>query len=591
MKALNGYDYLVICIYMTILVGVGFYFLRYMKAAADYFKAANRLTWWVAGLSSFMSAFSVWMFTGGAGIVYREGLTGAVALGLPGLAIFTGYLVFARLWRRSRVTTLMEYLEHRFNLPTHQIASWSYVPVYLLYSGTALFSLGIFISTAFNLDIILVIWVSGIVILAYTLLGGLWAVSVNDTIQFLILFPVCLLLVPLSLVAVGGIDGLVQASPAGYFSFPSRGLPWHYLVAYLVILIHGQNTNPVAQRYFSVRNEAQARKVALLCTSLFAFGVVFWAVPPMAARVLYPDLGKILDLPNTDEGAFVVIAMHLLPHGLMGLMIAAMFAAAMSSLDSVYNAMAGIISKDIYQRAFNRSMSEERLLRVGQAVTLAIGLLVIGLSMLMVEYGRGVFSVMMKISSLTITPLATPMLLGFLYRRAPAWSCLLSFTCSVAVAAVFAFHLPLVSYLQSLGPWVDFSVSTFSIVFVGAATFLVSPYVFRAGAAERQRIREFFSKLDTPVDEAKEIRAAEIDRTSIAGFIGKISMLLGGLIVLFIFIPGSVKERLINVLQGFLLLGFGFWMYFIGKRTRTADLSTALPNVGPSTSPPDKGGR
>ena len=147
MKTLNGYDYSVLAVYMVILVGIGIYFARYMKGAVDYFKAANKLVWWVAGLSSFMSSFSVWMFTGCAGIAYREGLSGAVAIGLPGLAIFTGYLVFARLWRRSRVTTIMEYIEERYNLPTHQIASWSYVPVYLLYSGTALYSLGIFIST------------------------------------------------------------------------------------------------------------------------------------------------------------------------------------------------------------------------------------------------------------------------------------------------------------------------------------------------------------------------------------------------------------------------------------------------------------
>ncbi|MEA1996936.1 MAG: hypothetical protein U9N45_04830, partial [Gemmatimonadota bacterium] len=203
MKELNAYDYSVVIVYLMILIGVGVFFMRYMKGASDYFRAANRLTWWVAGLSSFMSAFSVWMFTGGAGIVYREGLTGAIALGLPGVAIFTGYLVFARIWRRTRVTTLMEYLEERFNLPTHQIASWSYIPVYILYSGTALFSLGIFISTALKLDINLVIWVSGLVLLAYTLLGGVWAVSVNDTIQFLIMLPVCLLLVPLSLMALG----------------------------------------------------------------------------------------------------------------------------------------------------------------------------------------------------------------------------------------------------------------------------------------------------------------------------------------------------------------------------------------------------
>ena len=67
-----------------------------------------------------------------------------------------------------------------------------------------------------------------------------------------------------------------------------------------MILIHGQNTNPIAQRYFSVLNESEARKVSLLCSSLFVVGILFWAIPPMAARVLYPDLGATLNLPNPD---------------------------------------------------------------------------------------------------------------------------------------------------------------------------------------------------------------------------------------------------------------------------------------------------
>ena len=566
MKMPNGYDYLVVVIYMLVMVGIGFYFMRYMKGAADYFKASNRLTWWVAGLSSFMSAFSVWMFTGGVGVVYREGLTGAIVLCMPGVAIFTGYLLFARLWRRSRVTTLLEYLEERFNLPTHQIASWSYVPVYLLYCGTALFSLGIFISAALNLDIVLVIWVSGIVIMAYTLLGGLWAVSVTDTIQFIVLFPVCVLLVPLSLISIGGFEGLAQKAPLDYFAFPSKGLPWHYLVAYVVLLIHGQNTNPLAQRYFSVRNETEARKVALLCSCLSILGIVFWAIPPMAARVLYPDLGAMLDLPNPDEGAFVAIALHLLPHGLIGLVIAAMFAAAMSSLDSVYNVMAAIVSKDICQRLFNRSMSDRMLLRIGQASTLAIGLIVIGLSLMMVEYGQGSFRVMMKISSLTVTPLATPMLLGFLYRRAPGWACLFSFICSATTAAVFAFYSPLIDYLKSLGPWMDFSVSTLTIVSVGVTAFLISPYLFKSGQNERQRIQAFFTKLDTAVDEETEIKAAEIDRAPIARFIGIIALLLGTMVVLFVFIPGTQTERLINFGLGAVILGIGAWAVIAGRK-------------------------
>ncbi len=566
MQLLNGYDYSVLLVYMAVLAGIGLYFSRYMKDSADYFKAANKLTWWVAGLSSFMSAFSAWMFTGGAGVVYREGLTGTLVLGLPGAAIFTGYLLFAKLWRRSRVTTITEYLAQRFNLTTHQVASWSYVPVYLLYAGAALYALSIFVSIALGIDIELVIWGCGLVILFYTLLGGLWAVAVNDVVQFLILLPVCVLLVPLALLAVGGPAGLMQAAPAGYFQVPSPGLPAHYLLAYLVLLVAGQNTNPVAQRYFSVRNEREARKVSLLCSGLFLVGIFFWAVPPMAARVLYPDLKAMLPLPNPDEGAYVVVALRLLPHGLMGLLVAAMFAATMSSLAGVYNLLAGIVSRDIYQRVLDPGLDDRGLLRVGRLTTLLIGLAVVGLSLLMVRYGQGAFSVMMKISSLTITPLAIPLLLGFLYRRAPAWSCLFSFSCSATVALVFAFVAPLNIYLRAQGPWVDFTVSTLTIALVGVTAFLVSPLLFRSSPASRARIAAFYARLDTPVDEAAEVPAAGVDRTAVARLIGRIALLMGAMVALLALIPGTLSDRMLSVGLGASIAGFGLLLLLGGRR-------------------------
>ena len=570
MEALNGYDYAVLIVYMTTLVGIGVYFARYMTSAGDYFKAANKLTWWVAGLSSFMSAFSAWMFTGGAGIVYREGLTGMVALAMPGVAIFTGYLLFAKLWRRSRVTTITGYLEERFNLSTHQMASWAYIPFYILYSGTALYAMAIFISVALQLDIKIVVWTSGLVILAYTLLGGVWAVSVNDSIQFLILLPICLLLVPLALISAGGPAELVRSAPPDFFHVPSKGMPWHYLVAYLVILIHGQNTNPIAQRYFSVKNEVEARRVSLLCSGLFVVGLLFWAVPPMVARVLYPDLGSMINLPNPDEGAFVVIAMRLLPHGLLGLLVAAMFAASLSSLDSVYNLLAGIVAKDVYQRLFNRELSDKGLLRVGQIATLAIGLVVIWLTLAMLEYGQGSFYVMMKVSSLTGTPLATPMLLGFLYRKAPSWACMFSFLCSISLACVFAFYPPLGEYLQAQGPWVEFSVSSLSIVTVGVVSFMISPWLFKSSAAAKARIENFYLKLDTPVDESAEIVAGDIDKTSIARFVGRIAFMLGGMVAVFLLIPNSLRDHIVTLCVSLGLLAFGLWLTMVARRERRA---------------------
>jgi SSS family solute:Na+ symporter len=566
MKALNVYDYLVVVVYMVMMVGIGLYFFKYIKDSGDYFRAGNKLSWWIAALSAFMSSFSAYMFTGGAGVIYQEGLTGTVILGFTGLAISSGYFLFAGLWRRSRVTTILEFLDERFNLTSHQVASWTYVPFNILYCAVALYSLAIFIASSLGLDIFSVIWICGVVIMAYTLFGGVWAVSVTDTVQFLVLLPVCLLLIPLSLAQIGSLSDFFSSMPEGYFSVPSQQHPWYWLAALFLLLVHGQNTNPIAQRYFSVRDEAEARKVSLMCSLLFIAGIMFWTIPPMVVRYLYPDLSLLVNLPNPHEGAYVVIALRVLPHGLIGLMIAAIFAAAMSAIDSQYNVISGVITKDIIQKLFKGDLDERKLLRIGQLATLAVGLIVISLSLEMAKSGQGSFKTMMKLSSLTGTPLATPLLLGFLFRKAPGWSYAFSFACSGFVALLCAFFPPVTGYLAVLGSAMEFTLTTFAIFFAGLGAFFISPLVFKSSPAEKQRIGNFFAKLGTPVDADSEIAESEIDKAPMARLVGLMSIILGAVIAIFVFIPATLSERLINLCLGLVLGAFGWLIFSCGKK-------------------------
>src|SRR3954463_8338336 len=94
-SAVHTIDYVVLIGYLVLMAGVGVYFMRFMRVGADFLKGGNRLEWWVAGMASFMSGFSVWTFTGGAGFAYREGVIGVFLLWLAVPAFLAGYLVFA----------------------------------------------------------------------------------------------------------------------------------------------------------------------------------------------------------------------------------------------------------------------------------------------------------------------------------------------------------------------------------------------------------------------------------------------------------------------------------------------------------------
>src|SRR5690606_31838861 len=102
---IGSIDVAVLAAYLALMVGVGAYFTRSIHSGSDFLKAGNRIEWWIAGLGSFMSGFSVWTFTGGAGFAYRHGVIGVALLLLAAPAFVIGYFVFATRWRRSRVTT------------------------------------------------------------------------------------------------------------------------------------------------------------------------------------------------------------------------------------------------------------------------------------------------------------------------------------------------------------------------------------------------------------------------------------------------------------------------------------------------------
>jgi hypothetical protein len=168
-------DYVVLVCYLVLMAGIGAYFMRFMRVGADFLKGGNRVEWWVAGMASFMSGFSVWTFTGGAGFAYRQGFIGVFLMFLAVPAFFFGYIFFAQAWRRSRVTTVVEYIRSRFGEGTHKMFSWLTGPSQLMFGSVRLFALSSFMSVALGLPVEYLVVICGLVVLAYTVLGGYWA--------------------------------------------------------------------------------------------------------------------------------------------------------------------------------------------------------------------------------------------------------------------------------------------------------------------------------------------------------------------------------------------------------------------------------
>ena len=523
MQSANRLDYFVVGCYTALMVLVGIYVVKFNRGAAEYFRGGNRIPWLVAGLSSFMAGFSAWTFTGAAGVAYRAGIA---VIGLyigNALSFLLGYFVFASRWRRSRITTVMEYLSARFNQTTRQTFSWTTVIVQLFMSASILYGLSLFVSSACGFPVMWTVVGAGAIILFYCVIGGLWAVVMTDFVQASILMPFCLVLVILSLARVGGIGGLIHSLPPQMKTIHLTGeFGWIYILSWTVMVSFGYNTSAMAQRYFSVDNERSARKVALLCCGLFFVGAFLWFIPPMAVRVIYPDLHTVWPgLANVSEAAYAVASLTLLPHGLVGIMLAAMFSSTMANLSATFNLKSAILTKDIYQTLFRKNAGEQELLVVGWMATFLVGGFTVLIAALMASTGQSVFSVMLTFNTLISLAYGPPALLGLVLRRTPPWSGLASFAVGLVlgILGAFVFSWGLIEQVAIIIP------ASFAVFFLSRA-------LDRGDNPERARL---FEDLNTPVNVKEELKESPDLTAQVFRFLSRAIAAIGGLSLLLLF--------------------------------------------------------
>jgi solute:Na+ symporter, SSS family len=567
MLVANSTDYAVIICYILLMIGVGIYVMRFNSTAAEYFRGGSRIPWLVAGLSSFMSGFSAWTFTGGAGVAYSSGVA---VIGLyigNGLSFLLGYYIFAARWRRTRISTVMEYLADRFGPATHQTFSWASIVFHLFTSATMLYGLSLFVSTACQFSVTATILITGAVILSYSVVGGLWAVVVADFLQASILLPFCVVLAAASLVHVGGISGLVHSLPPEMKIIHVHGeFGWFYLACWAVMVSFGYNTAAMAQRYFSVENERAAKQVAVLCCGLFFLGAFLWFIPPMAMRIIYPNLHTIWPhLANPNEASYVAASLTFLPHGLIGVMLAAMFSATMASLSANFNLKSAILSKDIYQTLFRPRAGERELLIIGAVMTLLVGGTTTILAVVMASRGESIFQVMMVFNTLISLSYGPPALLGLVFRRAPWWSGIATFATGLI--------------LGILGDFVFRWTFIEQIVFVVPSTFAVFFLSMLFDQRESPGCARLFKKLDTPI-EASEISDVPDFSRPVFRFLSRAVACIGlGSLLLLIPNPPAAYLTILSFSGITLAVAASLWFVPGGGRSASKTVAMAVSRL------------
>lgn len=466
-------DYAVIALFFSLVAVIGWKAVRKIGGSNDYFVAGGKIPWWLGGISHHVSGHSGVVFVAYAAVAYREGFTLYVWwAGSITVACLLGAFWFAPRWARLRaarnIESPTEYLATRYNRATQQLMAWSGVLLKLFDVGAKWASIGVLLHGFTGLPVSAGIWLSGGVSLFYITVGGLWADLYTDLLQFVVQVAAGIVLFVVVVNHLGGIASIVtvwERLPEGHGSLFNGPYTPMFLAGYVVAstLSYNGGTWNLAVRYIGSPSATAARNSALLSAALYLVWPLILFFPMWAAPLLVPNLAD-------PSQSYVLLTKQFLPVGLIGLVLASMFAATMAMTTSDTNTISSVITRDILPAlsARFRGLAPKRALRLARLTTLGFTFLTLVIGVESERFG-GVLGLIIKWFAALIGPVSVPMLFGLLpiFRYANAWAAIGSI-----VAGLIAFAATNYPVEASLGARVLAPIATSIAVYCGATAVL-----------------------------------------------------------------------------------------------------------------------
>ena len=585
MHGLNGWDYAVIAFYILLTVASGLMCRRLNRNPSDYFRGGGNMLWWIGGVSALTTAISTWSFTGGAAKCYNEGFLYPLVQMLMLVGTLALMWFVAPLVRRLRVITAMEAVYRRFGIGTEQFYTWFALPMGLFWGGIALNTLGVFMSGVFQVSLVWTIVGSGMLVTFLAVVGGQWALSFLSVIQAVILFFVAIMVACFSVnhPLIGGITKLTSVLPVRHLHFAaetSSSLIWLWIVWQVFTLVLMQLDVRMSVKYVRVKDDGGARRMVLmhLLPQMLLLLPVIMHLPSMCAAVLYPDLKSIFpQLKNPEEGAWLAMAVTVLPQGLLGLMVCALFGASAQSLDMALNSNAGFFVRNVYKRCINPAASDKRQVLAGKVATGCLGISAIAIGLLVNALrSLNLFDLLQILNALLLIPMVVPVALGLFIKRTPNWSgwstVLVGMAVAIAANACYSpvFAQRLLGSARALNPReiTDSQFILVSIVSFAASSlwFVSTGFFWRKAAPEnRERIETLIADMARPVDHIAE--GGENQDTVQYLIVGQLSVAAGGFLLLCAAIPNPLRGRLCFLLIGSILFAMGLSCFKAYRKT------------------------
>jgi solute:Na+ symporter, SSS family len=427
-------DWIVLAVYIGVIVALGFWANRRQTDTEAYFLGNRSMPWWAAGLSIIATSFSAASILGVPGFAYATDMWYLqYSLGDIFAAVIVVVLFIPFFHKVKGLTTAYEYLEARFDLKTRLLGSTLFSLSVLLRAGTLLFGAALLFSAVVPTNIIPgltgveeAVVIFGIIAIVYTVLGGISAVIWTDVIQFVIMS--LGIIASMAVVVLGTPGGweaaFSEASAAGKLGIVNvetpmapRGLVTAIFgYGLLALSLFGTNQQPV-QRYMTVKNPREAQRALLLGVSAGVLGVLLSLLLGVFLFVFYQHHPALLPADLTPDQVMPHFVNTQVPAVITGLLVAAVSAAAMSSLDSALNSLSAALTVDFLTR-FRRGVSESQRLAFAKVVVVTAGILGIGIGIYSARTEAALIDLILAFMGYFAGGLLGLFLLGMLTRRA-----------------------------------------------------------------------------------------------------------------------------------------------------------------------------
>lgn len=453
---LTAPDLVVVVAYVVFIVGLGFYFSKRTETPDDYFLAGRTLTWWLIGFSLFASNVSSSTLVGLSSAAYSSGISVYNYEWMAALVLIVFLVFFLPFYLKTRVYTLPEFLERRFDQRSRY-----YFSALLVVLNITVDTAGALYAGALVVQIMyphIPLWQSvvvlGILAGVYTITGGLKAVVYTDAVQAVLLILGALLVAVLSFNAAGGSWSAIAARvPAGDLSIvrPASDptLPWPGLVTGVFLLgFYFWGTNQfMVQRALGARNLNQGRWGALFAGLLKLPVIFFMVLPGIFGRLLYPAADYPALAQNSDL-LYPTLMFDLLPAGIRGLVVTALIAAIMSSVDSTLNSASTLVTMDFVKK-LRPNTPNHRLVVTGRIVTFSFMALAVLWAPMIVRFPN-IWTYLQQMLAYLAPPIVVCFFAGLFWKRANGPGALAALVVGhIGAAALFGLALSDVVVIQT----------------------------------------------------------------------------------------------------------------------------------------------